>query len=274
MVELEDRDVLTDLSVLETEPAEEYHARAGEYLSSHLLADFRKCPQLYRQKLDGLVEEKDKASFLEGRATHALVLEGRERFDAEYVRIPVNSKTGKPIDGRTKAFKTWATAESRTVLPHDMASRIERIAAAVRSHDEAQKLLSAGRAAGVLRTEYCGQPCQIRIDWLNPALGIVDLKTCNDVAWFAADGRTYGYAHQLAFYRAVLAQALGQKRGPVHVIGIEKKAPYRVTVGPLDEEALALAQRENEASMRRLKDCQERQVWPTDYEEKRVFRFI
>jgi hypothetical protein len=37
----------------------------------------------------------------------------------------------------------------------------------------------------------------------------VDLKTCDDLTWFEADSRRYGYAHQLAFYRAVLKKALG-----------------------------------------------------------------
>ena len=34
-------------------PADEYHeaARRGEFLSSHLLGDFRACPRLYRKKM-------------------------------------------------------------------------------------------------------------------------------------------------------------------------------------------------------------------------------
>ena len=263
-----------DLTKLHHEPEEAYHARRGEYLSSHLLADFRKCPQLYRQKLDGLVEEKDTASFLEGSATHMLALEGRERFDARYVAAPVNPESGKPLDGRTKAYKEWAAAESRATLPHDMALRVERMAAAVRCHEKARTLLGEGVAEGVLRTEYCGQPCQIRLDWLNPERGIVDLKTCNDLDWVQADGRLYGYAHQMAFYRAVLAQELQHILVPVYVIAVEKKAPFRVGVGPVSEDALAVAQRENEAAMRRLKTCQDRQEWPTGYEEMRVFDFM
>ena len=37
------------------EPADEYHARSrsGEYMSSHLLADFRESPALYRRKVSG-----------------------------------------------------------------------------------------------------------------------------------------------------------------------------------------------------------------------------
>ena len=36
------------MSFLIHESAEEYHAKAKHYLSSHQLADFRKCPQLYK----------------------------------------------------------------------------------------------------------------------------------------------------------------------------------------------------------------------------------
>ena len=38
------------MSFLIHESAEEYHAKAKHYLSSHQLADFRKCPQLYYRK--------------------------------------------------------------------------------------------------------------------------------------------------------------------------------------------------------------------------------
>ena len=67
-------------------------------------------------------------------------------------------------------------------------------------------LLEYGEPEGVVRADYCGMPCQIRMDWFEPHHGIVDLKTCDDLTWFEADARRYGYAHQLAFYRAVLAQ--------------------------------------------------------------------
>ena len=49
-----------NLSPLIHEPAEVYHARSGEYLSSHLLADFRKCPQLFHQRQLGIVEDADR----------------------------------------------------------------------------------------------------------------------------------------------------------------------------------------------------------------------
>ena len=40
-------------------PADEYHAesRNGHYMSSHLLADFRESPELYRRKTNGEIAE-------------------------------------------------------------------------------------------------------------------------------------------------------------------------------------------------------------------------
>ena len=42
-----------------TIPADEYHAasRSGQYMSSHLLADFRESPELYRRKTNGEIAE-------------------------------------------------------------------------------------------------------------------------------------------------------------------------------------------------------------------------
>ena len=69
------------------EPADEYHARSrsGEFLSSHLLADFRESPALYRKKVTGKTEETESAAFIMGRAAHCLILEKRNAFDHEYV---------------------------------------------------------------------------------------------------------------------------------------------------------------------------------------------
>ncbi|MFA6716498.1 MAG: hypothetical protein WCS27_14045 [Victivallaceae bacterium] len=35
------------------EPAEEYHAKRDRFLSSHALADFRNCPELFHKKETG-----------------------------------------------------------------------------------------------------------------------------------------------------------------------------------------------------------------------------
>jgi len=61
---------IIDLSVLSAEPAEEYHAKATEFLSSHQLIDFMRCPYLHAKKRAGLIAEKESPAYLIGRAAH------------------------------------------------------------------------------------------------------------------------------------------------------------------------------------------------------------
>jgi hypothetical protein len=260
-------------SVLIEEPAEVYHARSGEYLSSHALADFRRCPLLFQQKRLGLISDEDRPAYLVGRAVHTLALEGDAAFDVEYaVGGPINPKTGQPFGAGTKAFAEWAKAQQRTVLTDAHYALVTAMANSVRHHSLAADLLASGVAERVVRAEYCQAPCQIRMDWFDAHAGIVDLKTCDDLTWFEADARRYGYAYQLAFYRAVLAQVLGVLM-PVHLIAIEKKEPFRCGVWKVTENTLLAAQRENEAAIARLLRCQAAGEWPTGYEECRLFDF-
>ena len=265
------QDTTIDLDILTTEPAEAYHARADRYLSSHQLLDFIKCPWLHRKKAVGLIEEADSTSYLVGRAAHTRILEGPDALESDFaLGGPINEKTGKTFGAATKAFAEWAEAQGKPVLSHDQEDLIDRMLSGVAMNDEAVALLLYGRAEGVARAEYCGTPCQIRIDWLHPHRGIVDFKTCDDLTWFEADARRYGYHRQVAFYRAVLAQALGGALVPVHLIAVEKKEPFRCGVWRVGDDTLAQAQRENEAAIRRLSVCRERDEWPTGYEEIRV----
>jgi len=264
-------DIAIDLSVLTVEPAEEYHGKAGEYLSSHQLLDFIKCPWLHRKKALGLVEDKDSPAYLVGRAAHVRVLEGHDVYEAAFaLGGPINPKTGKPFGSNTKAFAEWAVAHGKPVLSHEQVELVEQMASGVAQNDEAVDLLLYGRSEGVVRAEYCGTPCQIRIDWTHPDRGIIDLKTCDDLTWFEADARRYGYHRQMAFYRAVLAHALDGLLVPVYLVAIEKKEPFRCGVWRVSDDTLAIAQRENEAAIRRLLTCREQDRWPTGYEEIRV----
>lgn len=265
---------LDDLRFLIREPADAYHAQAGQYLTSHLLADFRKSPLLYHRKWCGLIPDDDRPAYLLGRAAHTLILEGRKQFDEEYaVGGPVNPKTGNVYGANTKAFAEWAEAQGKPVLTREQFDLLLRMHLGVARNELAVKFLSAGVAEGVVRAEYCGARCQIRMDWLNPEHGIVDLKTCDDLTWFEADARRHGYAYQQSFYRAVLAQATDCSV-PVYLVAVEKKEPFRCGVWQVSNEVLGSAQRENEQAVERLKACEASNVWPTGYEELRVFDAI
>jgi len=263
-------EAIIDLSVLSAEPAEEYHAKAAEFLSSHQLLDFMRCPYLHAKKRAGLIAEKESPAYLIGRAAHCRILEGREVYESQFaLGGPINPSTGRPYGSGTKKFAEWRAQQGKPVLSHEQVDLIESMASGVALSDAAVDLLLYGRAEGVVRTEYCGVPCQIRIDWTHPHRGIVDLKTCDDLTWFEADARRYRYHNQMAFYRAVLAQAVGQDV-PVHVVAVEKKEPFRCGVWRVSDDTLAIARGENEAAIERWKIARQADRWPTGYEDIRL----
>jgi len=256
------------------EPADAYHAKGAEHLTSHRLADFRRCPLLYHKKQLGLIEDEDRRAYRLGRAAHVLILEGRGSFEARYaVGGPINPKTGQPYGPRTKAYAEWAASTGKEVLTDDEATLCARMNAGVGANQIASDLLAEGVPEGVVRTEYCDIACQARLDWVNPQRGIVDLKTCDDLSYLESDARRYGYAHQLAFYRALLAEVCGD-RLPTYLIAVEKKEPFRCGVWRMGEDVLALAEKENREAIERLKRCRETDTWPTLYEDLRVFDYL
>ena len=265
---------LDDLGFLVREAADVYHAQAGKYLSSHLLAEFRRNPLLFHKKELGLVQEQDRPAYILGRAAHVLILEGRDVYEQAYAfGGPINPKTGQPFGSRTKAFQDWAQEQGRPVLDDEQAALIESLGVSVRAHQHAKALLADGIPEGVIRAEYCGLPCQARLDWLNPERGIVDLKTCDNLDWLQMDARSYGYGHQLAFYRSLAATLTGE-RLPVYLIAVEKREPLRTGVWRLSEEVLGLAQKENEEGIAHLIACREKDEWLTGYEDIRTLEWI
>ena len=266
-------EIANGLPCMKQERPETYHAQADHYLSSHRLAEFRRCPEYYHRMQQGLVDRPDSAAYRLGRAAHTRILEGAEEFAARYaVGGPVNPSTGRPYGTATKAYADWAEeqgAQGREVLTEAAASQVERMAFAIfTGHQVAIDLLAVGVAERVVRAPLLDVPCQARIDWFNPRHGIVDLKTCEDLDRFEGDARRFGYVHQLAFYRAVLRAGAGETY-PVHIIAVEKKEPYRAGVWHVPGNALDFAEVENAAAMRDLKQCVASGNWPTGYERVR-----
>lgn len=259
-----------DLRFLIREPADVYHAKSKSHLSAHALAEFRRCPLLYRKKELGLVPERDTTAYLIGRAAHALILEGRQCFEREYaVGGPINPKTGQPFGSQTKAFAEWAERQSRPVLSDSHAALVEQMAAALRDHAVAVALLADGVAEGVVRGRYTGFECQSRIDWINPTAGIVDLKTTDDLDSFDFAIRALGYVHQVAFYRSLVAVVSGHVL-PVHIIAVEKREPFRCGAWQISPAALNDASRQNEEAMKELGRCRNSGAWFTRFETLRV----
>jgi hypothetical protein len=269
--------VIATASILDhliVEPETVYAARRKDCLSSHALAEFRKNPQLYRKKQLGLIHEEERAAFVIGRAAHCRVLEGEDEFRRRFaIGGPINPKTGKPFGQDTKAYAEWAATIGKPAISQDTADLCDHLAGAVGNHPEATALLAEGQAEGVVRAEYGGLASQIRIDWTNSSRGIIDLKTIDDLDYFELQARSFGYGHQLSFYRAVLAAVAGVKI-EVHVVAVEKKEPFRVGVWRFSDQVLDAAARENLAAIDRLKICRSQDRWPTGYEAVRSFDYL
>jgi len=265
--EADESNTSVDTSFLRFEPEEHYHAQSVHFLSSHKLANFRRNPLLFYKKEAGLVPaDSDSPTYLLGRAAHKRILEGKQAYESCYAfGGPINPKTYKPFGSTTKAFQEWTEKIGRPVLTDDQAILIEEMNTAVHAQLHAVALLQAGVPEGVVRVRYGDTECQGRIDWFNPHRGIVDLKTCESLDWFAGDARSYGYVHQLAFYRALVEQATG-RTVPVHMIAVEKREPFRCGVWHVTDVVLDKAREENEVAMARLRECRRSGLWPTGYE--------
>ena len=257
-----------------------YHARSksGEVMSSGMLKRFRDCPAAYRRYIDGKISEKDSTAFRFGRAVHKICLEGIPAFNKFYaIGGPVNPKTGKNYGVGTQAHDAWLEEKG---IPRDRciteeeADVLVTMANMVWAHPAAANLLAYGWPELVVRAPLCGVSCQIRMDWLtHDADGnfvIVDLKTCDDITWFQSDSYRYQYPHQFALYRDV-AQSSTNERIGFALIAAEKKEPFRVGVWTMPDEALDIYSAYNQEDLEHLKRCRAENVWPTGYEEVRVF---
>lgn len=265
---------------LTKEPFEVYRRKSKKYLSSHQLADFRKCPALWQKKNTGEIPDADRPAYAIGRAAHKLIIEGREAFDAEYaVGGPINPKTKREYGVDTLAYAEWlqnirAATTKTDAVSTECAAQLEQMRAAVRSHAVAAPLLSNGHAEHVCRAIINEVECQTRMDWYSPIPNvIVDLKTCEDLTWMEQDIQRYGYDYQMAFYCAVLQRhlPLTSKPAKAFIIGVEKSAAMRVGVWQIGFDRLQECAAENAAAIVRFKECKRNNLFPTYFEETRIY---
>ena len=256
-------------------PEAEYHeaTRRGEYLSSHMLMDFMKCPLTYKQKLDGLITtERTEAMFL-GAAAHKLILEGEDAFRAAYTVSdgPVNPKTGETFGRLTKAYKDWLAIQPTPVVSTKDYALFSNMRQMVWRHEDAAILLNEGLAERVVRWEIReGVMAQSRMDWFDPAREVlVDLKTCADIDKFERDAVAMGYITQLAFYSNGLEAAGFQPRS-VCIIAVEKQAPYRCGVWQIGEDDLRSEETRILNAVNDLKIAKHSDKWETGYESMRT----
>jgi len=266
--------LVEDFGVLADESEEAYRTKSGQYLDGEQLGDFRQDAFLFHKRQCGLVPPERRRDAEVDQAIKIRILQGTECYRAHYAFAgPIDPQNGRPLSEYSSEYWRWAAEQTKPILTPDQADLIEQIDFAYRAHDGAQQLLSDGVAYGVVRTRYCGVPCQARIDWLNPKRGLVAVTTCDFFRWRDTHIRDSGVLHLLAFQWALLAQTAG-RRLPAHVIALEKQTPHRCGVWAISERLLRRAQKDNEKAIAQLQECRCLNRWPTGYERIRKLKPI
>ena len=208
------------------------------------------------------------------RAVQTRILNGREDYQNRYAFAgPIDPRTGEPYSTYSSEYRQWAAEQTKPILSVEHANLIEHVAFGYRAHDVAPSLLSEGIAHGIVRSRYCGVPCQARFDWLNPTRGIVAVVVCDRFTCLDSHLRYSGPVDELAFHRALLAQHVG-RHVPVHIIAVEKEIPHRCSVWAVSERLLRSARKNNEKALASLSQCRRFNRWPTGYNQYQGFPVV
>ena len=265
------REQLGEFTVTRREPADEYHGKAAQFMSSHQLADFRRCPQHFRRQHLGLVPRGDSDAYRLGRAAHTLILEGWEQLENEYsFGGPINAKTNKPFGRKTKAWHDAEREAGKPILDADEQHQITAMCAAVHSHRKAVELFRGGEPELTVRGSYVDVACQVRLDWVDIKRGIaVDIKTCADLEKFEYDAGRFNYLNQFAFYAAI-AETAFCRHFDFYTVAVEKSEPFRAGVWLVSGDALHGARQRNERTLKEYREAIANDHWVTRFEDLRI----
>lgn len=245
---------------VENMPEEEYHAHPA--LSASGMKDILRSPKYFKLQRTA---PRSKKEFDEGHAIHALVL----GVGAPIKEIPDYLLSGEHrsiSSNEAKKFKVESEAAGFTVLKPAQYAKITRASEAVLAHPKARRLLEAApfREVSLFTDDpETGVHLRSRVDALGELL--LDVKSAADVRPRAIERAVVdlGYYVSAAVYRFVLTQILGDDPGPMHLIFIEKEAPFEVAVRVLDEpEWHALGLKKMREAIDLFASCKEFGVWP------------
>ena len=156
--------------------------------------------------------------------------------------------------------------DGKIVVSPDNYEQAKKIAASVRSHPAASKLLQEGDAeVSMFWTDPdTGYPCKARVDFLNNLGYMVDLKTTQDAseAEFGRSIGKFGYHRQDGMYMDGYEAVTGERAKGFVFIAVETKAPYAVGVYLLDEDSELKGRTEYKELLVDFVACKKSGVWP------------
>jgi len=254
-------------------PDEIYHADKTAVNSSSL----RKMPKspfaFYSSFFLGKNEEPSE-SMKFGTLAHMALLQG-SKFKEKYVVIPefVGPTLKGEMSTQSKAAKEMKAAWLKDQPPDTVfctekdKEKIIGMIESVLSHGKAAELLKNGKPeiAGYWRDKETGIRCRMKADFISFDLGVLlDVKTTTDSSWleFRRSVEKHRYDIQMMMYDDGVKNIVGKKS--VHRIwmAIESKPPYEVRLHEVIPEYEATGLYEYRASLRKIKDCVEKNNFP------------
>lgn len=222
------------------------------------------CPALFKWYAENPAPAK--ATFEEGHAAHKmvlgagpeLVLVDRERWDTNAVKAEV-----------AEIRERGAVPLKRAVL-----DQVEAMAAALRAHPIAGKLLEPGSGVPEQSLFWLDGPTGVmrrgRLDWLphgndGRRLIVPDYKTtkAGDLDSVQKALYNYGYHQQADWYLdGVRALGLAADDAAFVFVFQEKTEPYLVTVVEPDTTALRIGRARNRQALEIYAECKASGVWP------------
>ena len=237
-----------------TMPFSEYQALPGINWST--LKNMGASPLHYRHACDE--DNEGSTRMLLGSAVHTAVLEPDE-FPIRYA----------VFEGATRRGKAWDEFEAAIADKDILKASEYRLALAVRdavmAHKPARDLLTGTSEVVKTWTDHVtGLACKCRIDHINAAGLVVDLKTTGsvDAREFERTSARMQYHGQVAYYE----RGADVSGSPAYIIAVEIDPPHDVAVFGVTAFALDYGDRLVSEYLNRVKACAESGTWPGRYQ--------
>jgi len=241
-------------------PADLYHSDpipGGSLSSTGARTLIKKCPAAFKWQLDN-PQPHTKALDL-GTAAHKLVLDDGPEL------IVVDRDIWNTDE--VKAEVTAIRAAGNIPLKHHEMDQIQAMAAALREHEDAARLLEPGSGVAEQSAFWDDQGVwrRARFDWLRHDGQIVDYKTARSCRREDLEKAfsEHGYHQQQEWYLdAGAALDVADPERPFQFVLQEKEPPYLVVVTTCDPMARGIGRHLNEVALNTYAICRQRGEWP------------
>lgn len=253
---------------------------AGKIVKSHLAGEVFS-DQFYLDSGNLLKKPTGKAAdliaiLLDGDAAPDGYTEAQQQKATEYV-VQQQEINGRQVVTQmqlisAKSYLNFLNAiDGKTIVTQDQFKTATEMAASVKRHPTAKKLLAKGTAEVTVLWEDAetGLQCKAKIDWVSHLNYLVDLKSTDDARLeeFNRSMTKYGYHRQNAMYVDGYEAVTGSKAKQFIFIVCEKKPPYAVSVFILDPHGVETGREEVRELLHVYKECKENDHWPAYSEQ-------